>query len=173
MHIPSAISILGTDLRGLIPWIIKLKQVKLRRNTEIQINMQIKLTLLYLLFVFPLREARKAAESGASAWAFPLGGCGEGQMHTDNTKRGKYLSLTTLSNELCHTFFSNRRPSSRHSKGLETTQIIKRKYNIKSKNRESNRINRNRTKICQWIESKKIGYQAQPYQSQLETPKSA
>ena len=44
MHIPSAISILGTDLRGLIPWIIKLKQVKLRRNTEIQINMQIKLT---------------------------------------------------------------------------------------------------------------------------------
>ena len=44
MHIPSAISILGTDLRGLIPCIIKLKQVKLRRNTEIQINMQIKLT---------------------------------------------------------------------------------------------------------------------------------
>ena len=32
MHIPSAISILGTDLRGLIPWIIKLKQVKLRRK---------------------------------------------------------------------------------------------------------------------------------------------
>ena len=40
-------------------------------------------------------------------------------MHTDNTKRAKYLSLTTLSNELCHTFFSNRRPSSRHSKRLE------------------------------------------------------
>ena len=29
-------------------------------------------------------------------------------MHTDNTKRAKYLSLTTLSNELCHTFFSTR-----------------------------------------------------------------
>ena len=52
MHIPSTISILGTDLRGLIPWIIKLKQVKLRRNTEIQINMQIKLTCCCSCYLF-------------------------------------------------------------------------------------------------------------------------
>ena len=75
---------------------------------------------LYLLFVFPLREARKAAESGATARPFTLEGCGEGQMHTDNTKCAKYLSLTTLFNELCHAFFSNHQPSSRHSKGLES-----------------------------------------------------
>ena len=49
-------------------------------------------------------------------------------MHTDNTKRAKYLSLTTLSNELCHTFLSNRRPSSRHSKNRIEIIEIKKKY---------------------------------------------
>ena len=63
-------------------------------------------------------------------------------MHTDNTKHAKYLSLTTLSNELCHAFFSNRQPSSRHSKRLEITRIIENRIEIIEikKNMSMNRI---------------------------------
>ena len=47
-------------------------------------------------------------------------------MHTDNTKRAKYLSLTTLSNELCHTL-------SRIENRIEIIEIEK---NVNESNRK-------------------------------------
>ena len=73
-------------------------------------------------------------------------------MHTDNTKRAKYLSLTTLSNELCHTFFFL---SSAFQPSFE-------KAGDHADYRESNRNNRNQKKFGNESNRKKLDVKPSP-----------